>query len=332
MGKTYKNVDEYLLETTGKVSSDMTKQEMQNVESAFAGYKQKNNLQDIYESAVSSLDKNLQTDQRTAYFNNEKLMKYLPNELKVQGLQNNVGAVNQAYIDANNNYQTNLNALTKNYNESKTNMLNDYNTNVLKIDESVRKEQNENNKYWQELQDKLDAEQRANDRDDELIAKEENINNSANQLSTAIGLIGDFASTLTPNENGEYSAEDIEKIKDFIEKHSLYDGLSENDKKLLDMALAGYIQEESDDVMGDENSYKNNKGEKFTITGDESTLNIAFGKGFTDKVKTLLINNFGSLKSVPNGYVIEGSNQTFKDKNTYLVYYNGKISMAKLSY
>lgn len=322
MGKTYSNLDEYLLGETGKNSTDMTKQEVQNAESAFAGYKQKNNLQNIYESAVSSLDKNLQTDQRTAYFNNEKLMKYLPNELKVQGIQGNVGANNQAYIDANNNYQTNLNALTQNYNQTKTNMLNDYNTNVLKIDESVRQEQNENNRYWQDIQNSLDAEQRANDRDDELIAKEENINNSANQLSTAIGLIGDFASTLTPNENGEYSAEDIQKIKDFIEQHGLYDGLTESDKKLLDMALAGYIQMDETaqseyDANKQATSAKDTAVNQYGVSNDAEQINSAnadvysFGKhNGTGKgtEQDSYVNDILSLANngqIPNGTVID---------------------------
>lgn len=242
MGKTYKTVEEYVIGETGKDMTGMSKQETQNAESAFAGYKQKNNLQNIYDSAVANMDKNLQTDQRTAYFNNEKLMKYLPNNLKVQGLQGNVGAVNQAYIDANNNYQTNLNTLAQNYNQTKTNMLNDYNTNILKIDESVRQEQNENNKYWQDVQNALDAEKRAYEREDKLIADANMREDSNNLLESAMGLLGDFTSTLTPNEDGKYSAEDIAKIKAFVKENNLYEGLTDNQKRMFDMAIAGFIQ------------------------------------------------------------------------------------------
>lgn len=309
MKKTYNNLDEYALGELGKEVSTLNSQEKQNAESAFAGYKQKNNLQTIYDSAVKDLDKNLQTEQRTAYFNNEKLMKYLPNSLKVQGLQGNVGAVNQAYIDANNSYQTNLNALTQNYNQTKTNMLNDYNTNVLKIDESVRQEQNQNNKYWQDIQNSLDAEQRANDRED-----------SANLLNYASQLVGDFASTLTPDENGKYSAEDIQKIKSFVEENNLYEGLSDNDKNMLDMALAGYIQmDESEQNKRNEelkdSSAKDMAVSNFGVSEDAEGINnssadvYSFGKfagtGKGDSAQDLMVKSI--LESAKSGKIENGT-------------------------
>ena len=320
MKKTYNNLDEYALGELGKEVSTLNSQEKQNAESAFAGYKQKNNLQTIYDSAVKDLDKNLQTEQRTAYFNNEKLMKYLPNSLKVQGLQGNVGAVNQAYIDANNSYQTNLNALTQNYNQTKTNMLNDYNTNVLKIDESVRQEQNQNNKYWQDVQNALDAEQRANTREDKLIADENAREDSANLLNYASQLIGDFASTLTPDENGKYSAEDIQKIKSFVEENNLYEGLSDNDKNMLDMALAGYIQmDESEQNKRNEelkdSSAKDVAVSNFGVSEDAEGINnstadvYSFGKfagtGKGDSGQDLMVKSL--LKSAKSGKIKNGT-------------------------
>lgn len=343
MGKTYKTVEEYVIGETGKDMTGMSKQETQNAESAFAGYKQKNNLQNIYDSAVANMDKNLQTDQRTAYFNNEKLMKYLPNNLKVQGLQGNVGAMNQAYIDANNSYQTNLNALTQNYNQTKTNMLNDYNTNVLKIDESVRQEQNQNNKYWQDVQNALEAEKRANTREDKLIADEraredkliadENTReDSANLLNYASQLIGDFASTLTPDENGKYSAEDIQKIKSFVEENNLYEGLSDNDKNMLDMAIAGFIQMDYTeqfeyDTNKQSTSAKDKAVNQYGVSNDAEQINSAnanvysFGKhNGTGKgtEQDSYVNDILSLADsgqIPNGKVIDFNYGAGKSSN-----------------
>ena len=332
MGKTYKTVEEYVIGETGKDMTEMSKQETQNAESAFAGYKQKNNLQNIYDSAVANMDKNLQTDQRTAYFNNEKLMKYLPNNLKVQGLQGNVGAMNQAYIDANNSYQTNLNTLTQNYNQTKTNMLNDYNTNVLKIDESVRQEQNQNNKYWQDVQNALDAEQRANEREDKLIADERAREDSKNLLESSMGLLSDFTSTLTPNEDGKYSAEDIAKIKAFIKENNLYEGLTDNQKRMFDMAIAGFIQMDYTeqfeyDTNKQSTSAKDKAVKQYGVSNDAEQINSAnanvysFGKhNGTGKgtEQDSYVNDILSLADsgqIPNGTVIDFNYGAGKSSN-----------------
>lgn len=323
MGKTYKTVEEYVIGETGKDMTGMSKQETKNAESAFAGYKQKNNLQNIYDSAVANMDKNLQTDQRTAYFNNEKLMKYLPNNLKVQGLQGNVGAVNQAYIDANNNYQTNLNTLAQNYNQTKTNMLNDYNTNILKIDESVRQEQNQNNKYWQDVKNALDAEKRAYEREDKLIADDIAREDSKNLLESAMGLLGDFTSTLTPNEDGKYSAEDIAKIKAFVEENNLYEGLTDNQKRMFDMAIAGFIQmDETTQSEYDANkqatSAKDVAVNQYGVSSDAEQINSAnadvysfgdfVGTGKGDSNQDKMVNeilNFAKQGKIDNGTVVD---------------------------
>lgn len=333
MGKTYKTVEEYLIGETGKDMTGMSKQETQNAESAFAGYKQKNNLQNIYDSAVANMDKNLQTDQRTAYFNNEKLMKYLPNNLKVQGLQGNVGAMNQAYIDANNSYQTNLNALTQNYNQTKTNMLNDYNTNVLKIDESVRQEQNQNNKYWQDVQNALDAEQRANTREDKLIAderaREDKLladerarEDSKDLLNSKIERLGEFISQFTPNDNGEYTESDYKKITEFIS--GLDEGLNDSDKALLTEEIKSIRSEEpiiKDSTTEDGKiTLKTSKGETLSLGGE---LPWHYGR---DSFMDALVEKYGSVEDIPNGITAGNIN------GTPIVYYNGKVYFAKKSY
>ena len=215
MGKKYNKVDEYALDVEGKTFSELNDREKANTESAFAGYLQKNNLQETYDSAIKELDSNLQSNQRTAYFNNEKIMKYLPNNLKVQGLQNNVGAQNQAYIDANNSYQTNLNAITQDYNKNKTTMLNDYNTNALAIDESVRQEQKANNEKF----DQIDRE------NDIALTDSQRVNLDTYYQS----LIGD---------DGKISSADYQNLAKYAEELSA--NLSDSGKSHMTSMLDGY--------------------------------------------------------------------------------------------
>lgn len=61
------------------------------------------------------LDDSVEDARRSAYINQQKILKYLPNTLKAKGLSNNFGANQQAILDANNQYQTTLNEINKNY-------------------------------------------------------------------------------------------------------------------------------------------------------------------------------------------------------------------------
>lgn len=237
MGKKYNKVDEYALDVEGKTFSELNDREKANTESAFAGYLQKNNLQETYDSAIKELDSNLQSNQRAAYFNNEKIMKYLPNNLKVQGLQNNVGAQNQAYIDANNSYQTNLNAITQDYNKNKTTMLNDYNTNALAIDESVRQEQKANNEKF----DQIDRE------NDIALTDSQRVNLDTYYQS----LIGD---------DGKISSADYQNLAKYADELSA--NLSDSGKSHMTSMLDGYKkavrsegeQKEIDDVKAEQDA------------------------------------------------------------------------------
>lgn len=180
--KNYNNVDEYLKDTTGKDSSGMNTQQLQNAEADLSAYRQKNMLQQTYDSAIGELDAQKKAQEKQAYFNNAKLMKYMPQNLKAQGL-NGLGVSQTAQIEANNNYMNQLANIISDYNKNKSILSNDLAKNQLAVDESIRQEKNSLNQYWQNRQDAIDAEQRGYDyqdkvrnegyeRDDKLIAED----------------------------------------------------------------------------------------------------------------------------------------------------------------
>lgn len=268
MGKKYNKVDEYALDVEGKTFSELNDREKANTESAFAGYLQKNNLQETYDSAIKELDSNLQSNQRTAYFNNEKIMKYLPNNLKVQGLQNNVGAQNQAYIDANNSYQTNLNAITQDYNKNKTTMLNDYNTNALAIDESVRQEQKANNEKFDQI-----------DRENDIALTDTQRVNLETYYQSLIG------------DDGKISSADYQNLAKYAEELSA--NLSDLGKSHMTSMLDGYKkavrgEKEQEDL---ENSQAYNKYKTGVGVEDGVKVHHQVGGGFSlapgEKVKII---------------------------------------------
>lgn len=350
MTKKYNNVDEYALDVEGKTFSELNDREKANTESAFAGYLQKNNLQETYDSAIKELDSDLQSNQRTAYFNNEKIMKYLPNNLKVQGLQNNIGAQNQAYIDANNSYQTNLNTITQDYNKNKTTMLNDYNTNIMAIDESVRQEQKVNNEKYDQIE-----------REDSLLQKEvDRENDIALTDSQRVNLDAYYQSLI--GDDGKISNTDYQNLAKYAEELSV--NLSDSGKTQINSLLDGYKvvvrdkkeQEEIDNAKAEQDA-KDYVVENYGVSSEtpaikSSTADVySFGKftdtgtgeGYQDAYVNEVLNmaksnglivdfNWGAGKSANyiyyNGYWFKTDKKAifdYKDSNTY----NEKLNKDK---
>ena len=165
--KNYENIDDYLKDTTGKDSSGMSAQEKQIAETDLSAYKQKNLLQQTYDNAIGELDAQKKAQEKQSYFNNAKLMKYLPQNLKAQGL-NGLGISQTAQIEANNNYMNQLANISSDYNSNKTTLSNDLAKNQLAVEETARQEKNALNQYWQNRQDAIDAEQRGYDYQDKV--------------------------------------------------------------------------------------------------------------------------------------------------------------------
>jgi hypothetical protein len=210
--------------------------EEKKTESNLSVYTPSTELENIYKSAIGELNQNLESDKRQAYFNNEKLMKYLPNNLKVQGLQNNAGAMSQSYIDANNAYQNNLNSISKEYNSQKTELTNDYNI--------------------QKYQEQKDL--------------------SSQMLESRLGNLSSYASQFDVNEKGQYSSEDLNKIQAYAdtlteglvdadkklleEGLSQYMGMSQEDEKQFTSAQR-------------ENKAKELGIEKYSVSKDATAIN-----------------------------------------------------------
>ena len=80
--------------------------------------KAKNALIDSqYNATKTALDDSARQQRIKADISNRRLMKYLPQVLKSQGLSGNLGASESAMIDANNKYTTALGQIDTNYNQ-----------------------------------------------------------------------------------------------------------------------------------------------------------------------------------------------------------------------
>lgn len=72
-----------------------------------------------YQSSVSDLDKSKNQSLQSASITYDKLKKYLPTQIKAQGL-GGLGVSESTMLQAHNNYATQTGAIKNNYNESKT--------------------------------------------------------------------------------------------------------------------------------------------------------------------------------------------------------------------
>lgn len=274
-------------------------------------YAEGTELENIYNSAINELDKNYKADienlnqnqfadRREAYFNNEKLMKYLPNTLKVQGLQNNIGSLSQAYIDANNNYQNNLNTINRDYNSQKINLAKDYGSQKT----SLTKDYN-------------------------LQKYEDNTKLSANTLDTILANLPGYASQFETYKD-KYTTDDFNKIKEYA--NSLSENLTESDKELLNSHLASYLTMSKDEELKHNQIVNANKAKETAVSDygisedakfvDASTADVySFGKfsgtgedGKQDKyIKEIL-----DLKDIPNGTVVDFNYGDGKDNYMFI--------------
>ena len=86
-----------------------------------------------YQSSVSGLDKSKNQSLQSASINYDKLKKYLPTQIKAQGL-GGLGVSESTMLQAHNNYATQTGAIKNNYNENKTALEEAYGSNKANLD------------------------------------------------------------------------------------------------------------------------------------------------------------------------------------------------------
>lgn len=200
--KIYSSYEEMLKGQKGEDFNvdSLSELEKMDAQSEFDAYRKKTLLEETYGTALKSLDEAQKQAQRESYFNNEKLMKYLPQNLKLQGL-GGLGVSGQEYIDANNSYANQLAKINSNYNAQKQDLSVNKTNSVSEIEDWLSQKKDLNKKEWQQ----------------EL----------ANQYSNESGLYSSFVESLgnkfaeyDKDLDGKISESEYNAFKDYAE--SLY--------------------------------------------------------------------------------------------------------------
>lgn len=255
--------------------------EKANNETALSAYNQKNFLEETYGKALQEAETAKLNQERSAYFQNQKLLKYLPQNLKQQGF-GGLGVSNQAYLDANNNYNNTLANINSDYNTNKNNLMQNYNQGVLEIEENTK------------------AEKRANEADF--------YTRSQNSYNDIYANLGNMLNSFETNGSGKYEESDMQKLKDYVEKYG--NNLDKDYKNMLN----AYIESLAESQMNTDDNETNNRileGKEFiNYNGNDYKLKsqldinsneIAKNRDFKNQLKE----KFGTTNpydlKIPNG-------------------------------
>ena len=149
--KIYSSYEEMLKGQKGEdfdVDS-LSELEKMDAQSEFDAYRKKSLLEETYGTALKSLEDAQKQEQRTAYFEKEKIMKYLPQNLKMQGL-GGLGVSGQEYIDTNNSYANQLANINSNYNAQKQDLSVNKTNSVSEIEDWLSQKKESNKREWQQ--------------------------------------------------------------------------------------------------------------------------------------------------------------------------------------
>lgn len=230
----------------GRVDS-ISDQDWEVGNNLFNAYTRKNDLTNQMNSSQATMDANKTKQQQMASIQLDKLKKYLPTQIKAQGL-GGLGVSESSMLQANNSYQNAMGNIDGDYNKSQMDLLNSYNSNVSAIDEEqTNRNQGIFDKYTEiervekEKADELarlekeKADQIERDRlETERITKEKADTEYYNELT---GSLQNMLANTMPDESGRISAADKKRILDFA--NSKMSSLSPERQNLLNVMLSG---------------------------------------------------------------------------------------------
>ena len=170
-------------------------------------------------------------------------MKYLPQNLKMQGLAGQ-GLSSQAYLNAMNNYNNTLANIDSNYNSNKRALQNDFNN-----------QSTENDRWWENYNYQKESDQ---------YTKDTNLSNDV------WSVISSTIDGLETDENGHYKAEDLNKLRAYFDanKNNIQnEGMRNSLSSYLDL-----LEKSNNLIRNDDGTYSetthNEDGSITTITRD----------------------------------------------------------------
>ena len=286
-------------------TENMSDEEFEVGTNLYNAYLQKNNLLDQYNKAQSSLEQEKTQSQQQASIQLDKLKKYIPTQIKAQGL-GGLGVSESTLLKANSDYQNKMGQIASDIGARQLDLLQSYNTGVSDVDTNLANANQATLTKYQEIA-----------RQQEEIARQEREQQKAlvdNFYRNEMLLNPDYLT-----EDGSKITEDGKnKMKEYLDSNKeilgdMYDTYMKelearevytNEQKTADEAEVK--QTETDTLIKEGKEYFNYGGSTYKIKKqlNSKSNEIAHNKDFTKK-----LNNLGYADAynpnIPNGTTIE---------------------------
>lgn len=286
-------------------TENMSDEEFEVGTNLYNAYLQKNNLLDQYNKAQSSLEQEKTQSQQQASIQLDKLKKYIPTQIKAQGL-GGLGVSESTLLKANSDYQNKMGQIASDIGARQLDLLQSYNTGVSDVDTNLANANQSTLTKYQEIA-----------RQQEEIARQEREQQKAlvdNFYRNEMLLNPDYLT-----EDGSKITEDGKnKMKEYLDSNreilgDMYDTYMKelearevytNEQKTADEAEVK--QAETDTLIKEGKEYFNYGGSTYKIKKqlNSKSNEIAHNKDFTKK-----LNSLGYADpynpNIPNGTTIE---------------------------
>lgn len=286
-------------------TENMSDEEFEVGTNLYNAYLQKNNLLDQYNKAQSSLEQEKTQSQQQASIQLDKLKKYIPTQIKAQGL-GGLGVSESTLLKANSDYQNKMGQIASDIGARQLDLLQRYNTGVSDVDTNLANANQATLTKYQEIA-----------RQQEEIARQE-------REQQKVVVDNHFRNEMLLNpeyftEDGTKLTEDGKsKIKNYLDNNkdvlgNMYDTLVKeldgysvytNEQKTADEAEVK--QTETDTLIKEGKEYFNYGGSTYKVKKqlNSKSNEIAHNKDFIKK-----LNNLGYADAynpnIPNGTTIE---------------------------
>lgn len=271
-------------------SDDMSNADWEYGNNLFSAYTQKNDATNQYNSYMQNLNQSRSKSQQEASIQHDKLMKYMPVQLKSQGL-GGLGLSESAMLQAGNMYQNTMGGINRDYSKSSMDLMDLYRTQMSNIDQNLTRDN-------QSLFDKYLGYEREDQRD---------------FYEDALLRIRDLESFKTVEDLDNY----FNAVKGKInpeQASALERELMFTRKKLESNAK----EAEDEEVLAGKKllSFKNSK---YKLTGEEMSPP-------DEHIQFLLAQGFNGAydKGIPNGYTV-----AFPRRREYWTYFNNAWYKSK---
>ena len=310
---------------------------------------EKARLGESYASDVAALDKSKQASSEMAAVTRERLMKYLPSQLKAQGIHTQ-GISEDASIKAFNNYQNAMAGIAQNYDANRKALSESYNSKISSLDKEKQERKDTEdtahlNKYLEVMAGAKDGTLTVDDinsiasvygkfTEDEIASLISASENNYEEISNIKSYPETFlADTSNYDSAGNILPEKKEEIEKYLNENRDVIGESAYNAYMYQLGSTGVatptVSDEDLKMLYDTYNVDPN-GTAFDIKTTNAdalieSLDVSKGKKQTEHVQSIL-NESATWGEDMNGtirnfnYGLNSGN----NKGNYLVFYNGK--------